>query len=396
MYENESKLNSVALSLPSSGIRKYFSISKNGSDYISLSVGEPDFPTPIEFVQDGYKSALYGHTHYTQNVGLEDLRVEISKYLQTLIGVEYNPSSEIIITNGCSEGIDITLRSLCSVNDEVIIPQPNFVAYSPLVSLAGATPIPIYCDKRDTFKLRASSIENAITDRTKCIVLSYPNNPTGNILEYEELTKIADIAKAHDLFILSDEIYGELIYDDKKFCSISALDEMRERTVVLSGFSKTFAMTGWRVGYICAPKHLCTVIKKLHQYCAMSACTTSQYVALSALKSKNRKQYIDVMRNTYHERRNFLVENLNAIGIDCAMPEGTFYAFANVSNSGMNGEKFADDLLESEKVAVVPGLAFGENAREFVRISFASSLNDIQKAMTRIDRFLNSKRTKNI
>lgn len=390
MKDNESKLNIVASSLPSSGIRKYFAINRKDYDCISLSVGEPDFSTPIEFVKEGYQSAIYGHTHYTDNAGLDELRIEISKYLQDFIHVEYNPQNEIVVTNGCSEGIDIVLRCICDVGDEVIIPQPNFVCYSPLVRMAGATPVFVNCDSADNFKLTANQIEKAVTSKTKCILLSYPNNPTGNTLGEDELNKIARIAIDNDIFVISDEIYGELTYGKEKFHSISAVDGMRERTIVLSGFSKAFAMTGWRIGYVCAPKHLLDVIKKLHQYCAMSACTTSQYVALSALKSKNRQRYIDVMRNTYDERRRFLVDNLNAIGTDCPMPDGTFYAFANVSSVGMDGEKFADKLLTSEKVAVVPGISFGENAKDFVRISFASSLNDIQKALNRIDRFVNT------
>lgn len=389
MEDDKITLNSTATALKSSGIRKYFAINSGDCDCISLSVGEPDFPTPIEFINDGFQSAKMGYTHYTQNAGLEELRVEISKYLQNFIGVEYNPQSEIIVTNGCSEGIDIALRCVCNACDEVIIPQPNFVCYEPLVRMAGAVPILTNCDKNDNFNLKASQIENAITKKTKCVILSYPNNPTGNILDNGELKKIADIAKAHDLIVISDETYCELIYG-KRFHSISAIDGMRDRTIILSGFSKAFAMTGWRVGYVCAPKAICDVIRKLHQYCAMSACTTSQYVALSALKNKNRQRYVDVMRNTYFERRQFLVENLNAMGIDCPLPDGTFYAFANVASVGIDGETFANQLLSREKVAVVPGVAFGDNAKEFVRISFASSLNDIQKALTRIDRFINT------
>lgn len=390
MKDNESKLNKIAVALPSSGIRKYFAISSTDCDCISLSVGEPDFATPIEFVNEGYQSAIYGHTHYTENAGLEELRYEISKYLQGFIQVEYDPQNEIIVTNGCSEGIDIVLRCICNAQDEVIIPQPNFVCYSPLVRMAGATPIFVDCDSADNFKLCAEQIEKAITSKTKCILLSYPNNPTGNTLCEDELKKIAKIAIENDIIVISDEIYGELTYGKEKFHSISAVDGMRERTIVLSGFSKAFAMTGWRIGYVCAPKHLLNVIKKLHQYCAMSACTTSQYVALSALKNKSRQKYIDAMRNTYNERRKFLVDNLNAIGIDCPMPDGTFYAFANVASVGMDGERFANKLLASEKVAVVPGISFGANAKDYVRISFASSLNDIQKALDRIDRFVNT------
>lgn len=389
MEDNKITLNSTATSLKYSGIRKYFAINSGDIDCISLSVGEPDFSTPMEFIAEGFQSAKMGYTHYTQNAGLEELRVEISKYLQNFINVEYNPQSEIIVTNGCSEGIDIALRCVCNVCDEVIIPQPNFVCYEPLVRMTGATPVLVNCNKNDNFKLKASQIESAITKRTKCIILSYPNNPTGNMLDDDALEKIADIAKAHDLIVISDETYAELTYG-KRFRSISAIDGMRDRTIVLSGFSKAFAMTGWRVGYVCAPKQICDVVRKLHQYCAMSACTTSQYVALSALKSKMRQRYIDVMRNTYAERRQFLVDNLNTMGIDCPLPDGTFYTFANIASVGIDGETFANQLLLQEKVAVVPGIAFGDNASEYIRISFASSLNDIQKALTRIDRFINT------
>lgn len=383
-------INQTAMSLPSSGIRKFFTIAAAKKDCLSLGVGEPDFSTSLSFCQGGIDSILRGDTHYTPNAGLYELRREISRYETHLIGVDYDPESEIIVTNGGSEGIDVALRTLCSAGDEILIPEPNFVCYAPLVKLCGATPVCLETTSQNKFKLTPQLIKDAITAKTKCIVLSYPNNPTGSIMEKADLENLTDTINRHDLFVISDEIYAELIYDEKKFTSIAALPKMRDRTVVISGFSKNFAMTGWRLGYVCAPKELTSVMKTIHQYCAMCAPTISQRVALSALQTSFSNGFAELktMRNTYDVRRRFIAEQLGGLGFDFCMPQGTFYIFPNVKNTSMTGEEFAYTLLDEQNVALIPGNAFGKCAKDFVRISFASSLNTLQKALNRISDFL--------
>lgn len=385
------KLNKTALSLPKSGIREFFALESAREGCLSLSVGEPNFPTPVEFLQGGIDCLQYGKTHYTENCGDINLRFAISKYLQSFIGIEYDATSEIIITNGCSEGIDITMRAICEAGDEIIIPQPNFVCYAPLVQLCGGVPHLLDCKSENGFQIDVNDLENTITDKTKAIVLSYPNNPTGAMLNLETLRKIADIAIKHDLIVISDEIYGELTYEEK-FISIASLANMFERTVILSGFSKNFAMTGLRIGYVCAPKQIANVLKTIHQYCAMCASTISQNVALTALNVSfnNGFAQLNAMKEAYATRRRYLYDRLRSLNFSALLPQGAFYVFANVSSTGMDGNAFSRALLQNQNVAVVPGNAFGNNSEDFVRISFASSQNTIERALDRIDNFLDT------
>lgn len=385
-----SKLNPAARALKPSGIREFFGIAASRKGCLSLGVGEPDFSTPSVFSQAGINSIYAGLTGYTANAGLIELRQAIARYTRRFIGVEYDPESEIIITVGASEGIDIALRALCAPGDEILVPEPCFVCYEPLVSLCGGTPVPIQTRIEEEFRLTPEALEAKITPRTKLLILAYPNNPTGSIMEKSDLEALLPIIKKHDLLVLSDEIYGELIYGGAKFCSIASFEGMRERTVVVSGFSKYFAMTGWRLGYVCAPKQISDVIFKIHQYAIMCASTSAQYVALAALDASFRNNFKEVgqMRQTYDTRRKYLVERLNSMGLDCFEPRGAFYAFPSVKITGMDGEKFAYALLDAKNVAVVPGSAFGKSGKEFIRISYAYSMDIIVRALNLIEEFL--------
>lgn len=385
------KLNPIARDIKPSGIREFFGIASTRKDCLSLGVGEPDFSTPTAFSQAGINSINAGKTQYTANAGLFELREAIAKYTKSFIGVEYAPSDEIIITVGASEGVDATFRAICAPGDEILIPEPCFVCYAPLVSLCGGVPVPIDCKIENEFKLTSKQLESAISPKTKCLLLSYPNNPTGAIMEKDDLEKLVPIIKKHDLLVLSDEIYGELVYDGAKFTSIASLDGMRERTIVVSGFSKYFAMTGWRLGYVCAPKEIIDVIYKIHQYAIMCASTSAQYVALEALNASFKDDFKEVgaMRDTYDERRKYLVGRLNEMGLDCFTPRGAFYVFPCVKSTGMDGEEFAYALLDAKNVAVVPGGAFGKSGKDFVRISYAYSLDEIKKALDLIEEFIN-------
>lgn len=383
-------LNPVARQIEPSGIRKFFGIASMRKDCISLGVGEPDFSTPSVFTQAGINSIYAGKTQYTANAGLSELREAISKYTSSFIGVEYNPHTEILITVGASEGIDASFRAVIAPGDEILIPQPCFVCYAPLVRLCGGIPIEIDCKIENEFKLTPEELKIAITPKTKALLLAYPNNPTGAIMEKQDLEKLVPIIKKHNLIVFSDEIYGELVYDNLKFTSIASLDGMRERTIVISGFSKYFAMTGWRLGYVCAPKEIIEVIFKIHQYAIMCASTSAQYVALEALNAsfKDNFQEVRTMRDTYDERRLYLVNRLNAIGLDCFKPRGAFYAFPSVKTTGMDGEKFAYALLDSKNIAVVPGGAFGKSGKYYIRISYAYSLDIIKRALDLIEEFV--------
>lgn len=385
-------LNPVALALEPSGIRKFFGIASTRKDCISLGVGEPDFPTPSVFTQAGINSINAGKTQYTANAGLFELRKAISKYTARFIGVEYDPSTEILITVGASEGIDASFRAVIAQGDEILIPEPCFVCYAPLVQLCGGIPVEISCKIEDRFKLTPQLLKSAITPKTKGLLLAYPNNPTGAIMERQDLQKLVPIIKKHNLIVFSDEIYGELIYDGLKFTSIASLGGMRERTIVISGFSKYFAMTGWRLGYVCAPKEITDVIRKIHQYAIMCASTSAQYVALEALNASFRDNFQEVkaMRDVYDERRRYLVERLNATGLDCFNPKGAFYAFPSVKSTGMDGEQFAYALLDAKNVAVVPGGAFGKSGKDYIRISYAYSQNIIERALDLIEDFVKS------
>ena len=385
-----SKLNPVARDMKPSGIRKFFEIAATRKDCISLGVGEPDFVTPEKFSRAGINSILEGKTQYTANAGLIQLRRAISEYLDGFIGVHYDPASEIIVTVGASEGLDAAFRAICAPGDEILVPEPCFVCYAPLVSLTGATPVPVRCTIENEFKLDAATLEAAITPRTKAVVVAFPNNPTGGIMEKSDLEKIAPVILKHDLMVFSDEIYGELVYGGAKFTSIASLEGMRERTIVLSGFSKAFAMTGWRLGYICAPRPIMDVVYKIHQYAIMCAPTAAQYAALAALEVSMGDGFLEVseMREKYDERRRYLVDRLNALGLTCFEPRGAFYAFPCVASTGMDGEQFALALLDAKNVAVVPGSAFGDSGKDFVRISYAYSVDAIKTALDKIEEFL--------
>lgn len=385
-------LNRTALDIPPSGIRKFFGIAATRKDCISLGVGEPDFSTPSVFSQAGIKSIAAGKTQYTENAGLLPLREAISEYTERFLGIKYNPRTEIIITAGASEGIDASFRAVIEVGDEILIPEPCFVCYAPLVSLCGGIPVGIGCSIKNQFKLMPDELQQAITPKTKALVLAYPNNPTGAVMEECDLKKLIPIIKKHNLLVFSDEIYGELTYDGLKFTSMAALENMRERTIIISGFSKYFAMTGWRLGYVCAPKEIIDVIYKIHQYSIMCASTSAQYVALEALNASFKDDFeeVRIMRDTYDKRRKYIVKRLNDIGLECFEPKGAFYAFPCVKSTGMDGEKFAYALLDAKNVAVIPGNAFGKSGKDFVRISYAYSTDTIARAVDLIEDFVES------
>ena len=382
-------IGKAAMAIPPSGIRKFFDIAAEMKDCISLGVGEPDFITPAAFSAGALKSLEEGKTQYTSNSGLKELRIAISKYLTDFIETEYDPESEILITVGASEAIDIALRMLINPGDEILVPSPSYVSYAPCVSLCGGTPISIACKAENQFKLTAAELEEVITPRTKALILPYPNNPTGAVMEREYLEAIAPVLRKNNIIVLSDEIYGELTYGEKHV-SIAQIEGMRDLTILLSGFSKAFAMTGWRVGYVAAPKEMLSVMRKIHQYAIMCAPTASQYAALAALEHSFAHNFKEVneMRRQYNERRIYLVDRLNAMGLDCFEPRGAFYAFPCVASTGMDGEQFAEKLLYGEKVAVVPGSAFGASGKNFVRISYAYAIRNIAKALDKIEKFL--------
>ena len=387
-------LNPIAQSIRPSGIREFFGIAATRKNCISLGVGEPDFSTPTAFSQAGINSIIAGKTQYTANAGLFELRKAISVYTEQFSKVEYNPENEIIITVGASEGIDAAFRAVIAPGDEILIPEPCFVCYAPLVMLAGGIPVPIECKIENDFKLTKDELESAITSKTKGLLLAYPNNPTGAIMEKSDLEKLVPTIKKHNLIVFSDEIYGELTYDGAKFTSIASLDGMRERTIVISGFSKYFAMTGWRLGYVCAPKEIIDVIFKIHQYAIMCASTAAQYVALGALNASFEDNFKEVhlMRDEYDKRRKYVYERLLAMQLECFKPRGAFYVFPSVKSTNMDGEKFAYSLLDSKNVAVVPGGAFGKSGKDYVRISYAYSLDVIKHALDLIEEFINEHR----
>ena len=383
-------LNPVAYNLKPSGIREFFGIAATRKDCISLGVGEPDFYTPSVFSQAGINSIIAGKTQYTANAGLIELRNAISKYTNRFLGIDYNPENEILITVGASEGVDVALRTVVSQGDEVLVPEPCFVCYSPLVSLCGGTPVAIDCKEENDFKLTPEQLENAITSKTKALILSYPNNPTGAVMEKSDLEKLVPIIKKHDLIVISDEIYAELVYDDTKFTSIASIDDMREHTIIVSGFSKYFAMTGWRLGYVCAPKEIVDVMLRIHQYALMCASTSAQYVALEALNDSFKDDFEEVrqMRDEYDKRRRYIVNRLRAMGLKCFDPKGAFYVFPSVESTKTDGEQFAYALLDSKNVAVVPGGAFGRSGTNYIRISYAYSLEVLKHALDLIEEFI--------
>ena len=379
-------ISRIANGIKPSGIRKFFDIVASTKDAISLGVGEPDFITPHNIRRAAINSLNKGFTQYTSNAGLPQLRELISKYLKQRFSLNYSGSDEVIVTVGASEALDITLRTLCNPGDEVLIPEPTYVAYAPLVILAGGTPVIVPCSEAEEFKLNPVSLESCITPKSKALLLAYPNNPTGAVMEKERLKPIADLSKKHDLIVISDEIYAELSYG-APHTSIAALPDMRKRTILISGFSKAFAMTGWRVGYVACPKEFMGAILKIHQYSIMCSPTMGQYAAVEALRQGLEDGFEDVcmMRGEYDKRRKFVISRLNGMGLKCFEPMGAFYAFPNVGGSG---EDFANKLLGKEMVAVVPGSAFGDACRNNVRISYAYSMERLTLALDRIERFL--------
>ncbi len=378
-------LSKKIVDIQPSGIRKFFDLVSSIPDAISLGVGEPDFDTPWRIREEGIYSLERGRTFYTSNAGLKELKEEIGKYLQRKINVSYNPNSEIIVTVGGSEGIDIALRAMLDPGDEVLIPQPCYVSYLPCTVLADGVPVTIPLKEENEFRLTAEELEAAITPRTKILVLPFPNNPTGAIMTKEDLEPIAELVKKYDLYVLSDEIYSELTYKTEHV-SIASLPGMRERTLVINGFSKGFAMTGWRLGYICGPEIITEQMLKIHQFAIMCAPTNSQYAAIEGLR--NCEDEVLQMRTSYNQRRRYLLNEFKKIGLKCFEPFGAFYVFPCIKEFGMTSEEFAERFLEEEKVAVVPGTAFGECGEGFVRISYAYSLEDLKEAVGRFERFI--------
>lgn len=368
-----------------SGIRKFFDLVSEMPDAISLGVGEPDFDTPWRIREEGIYTLEQGKTFYTSNAGLKDLKIEISKYLERKIHVEYDPDHEIMVTVGGSEGIDVALRTMLDPGDEVLIPQPSYVSYVPCTILADGNPVVIPLQQKNEFKLTAEELEAAITPKTKMLVMPFPNNPTGSIMTKEDLEPIAEVVKRHDLYVLSDEIYSELTYKTEHV-SISSLPGMKERTLVINGFSKGFAMTGWRLGYICGPSVIIEQMLKIHQFAIMCAPTTSQYAAVEAMK--NGDEDVAQMREEYNGRRRYVLHRFKEMGLKCFEPFGAFYAFPSIKEFGMTSDEFATKLLNSKKIAVVPGTAFGECGEGFLRISYAYSLDDLKEALGRIEEFV--------
>ncbi len=381
-------LTPAARALKPSGIRKYFDIMETLPDAISLGVGEPDFVTPWNIRSAGIRSLQRGDTSYTGNRGLTELRELISRYLGERFGVNY-PPEHIIVTVGASEGIDLALRATTAPGDEVLVPDPAYVSYAPIIGLCGGVAVPVRCTAENGFILTPEAVEEAVTPRTKSIILAYPNNPTGGVMTREELQALAPSVERHDLLVISDEIYAELTYGGRH-ASVASLPGMAERTVLLGGFSKAFAMTGWRVGFACAPAEVDAAMLKIHQYTMLCAPRTAQHAAVAALKSgfEDDFQSVEEMRREYDRRRRFLVRGFNGMGLDCFEPRGAFYVFPSVARTGLTGDVFAERLLREEQVAVVPGSAFGACGQMHVRCSYATGMNELTEALARIARFI--------
>ena len=388
MTNMRSFINEKSKNLKPSGIRKFFDVVRETEGAISLGVGEPDFITPWRVRSAAITSLQRGYTQYTGNRGIPTLLELISRYLSERFGLEYDPK-HILITVGGSEAIDLALRACVERGDEVLIPDPAYVSYAPLVQMSEGTPVHVECYEKDDFVLKAENLEKVITPKTKAIILTYPNNPTGGIMTEEDLKKIADVIIKHDLLVITDEIYAELTYG-RKHASIASLPQMKERTVYISGFSKAFAMTGWRMGYVCAPKEIDEAMFKIHQYGIMCAPITSQYGAIEALKDGFSDGFatVEEMRDSYDKRRKFVLHSLAEIGLQCFEPRGAFYAFPSVLSSGLNSEIFAERLLKEQKVAVVPGGAFGDFGANNVRLSYATSMASLSEAFDRMGAFL--------
>jgi aminotransferase len=389
MIDYASLIPSHVQDIKPSGIRKFFDLVSSNPQAISLTVGEPDFVTPWHIRMAGIDSLEKGKTYYTANAGLAELRQEIAAYLDRRFGVKYDPVKEIIVTVGGSEAIDVTFRSLLAPGDEVIIPQPAFVCYEPLARMAGGVPVIIETKEENNFKLTAEELRAALTPKTKLLVLPYPNNPTGAIMTKEDLVALEEVLRGTNVLILSDEIYAELTYG-REHCSCAAVPGLAERTVLASGFSKAYAMTGWRMGYLCAPAPLAAQMLKLHQFGIMSAPTTAQFAAIEAMR--NGDEDVQMMRAEYNRRRRYLTSGLRALGMPCFEPEGAFYAFPNISGFGLTSEQFCERLLKEFDVAIVPGGAFGACGEGFARISYAYSVEHISKALDRMEAFVKTLR----
>lgn len=378
-------LSKTITTIEPSGIRKFFDIVSEMDDAISLGVGEPDFDTPWHIRDEGIYSLEKGRTFYTSNAGLKELKIEISKYLDRRFGLSYDYNKEMLVTVGGSEAIDIAMRAMLDPQDEVLIPQPSYVSYVPCCVLANGTPVPIELKAENEFRLTAEELEAAITPKTKLLVMPFPNNPTGAVMEKKDLEAVAEVVKKHDLFVLSDEIYAELTYLDNHV-SIASIPGMRERTIVINGFSKSHAMTGWRLGYACGPEVIIKQMLKIHQFAIMCAPTTSQYAAVEALR--NGDEDVAMMREEYNGRRRYVLERFKEMGLSCFEPFGAFYAFPCIKDLGMTSDEFATKLLQTKKVAVVPGTAFGACGEGFLRISYAYSLDDLRIALDRVAEFV--------
>lgn len=385
MNETKTYLSKTVEEMKPSGIRKFFDLAAGVKGVISLGVGEPDFVTSWSVREAAILSLEQGYTSYTANAGLLELREEISAYMNRAFHVDYSAKDEIIVTVGASQALDIALRAIVNPGDEVIVVEPSFVSYAPLVALAGGKPVIVHTEKANDFKVQVADLQKALTNKTKAILLCSPNNPTGTMLNRQDLESIAHFVKKHDLLVLADEIYAELVYDEN-YVSMASLEGMKARTILINGFSKGFAMTGWRLGFVCAPYEISKAMLKIHQYAMMCAPTVAQHAALEALKNGN--DDVIEMRNSYRRRRNYFVQSLNEIGLDCHIPGGAFYAFPSVKSTGLSSEEFAERLLVEEKVAVVPGNAFGESGEGHIRCSYASSMTQLQEAVKRMKRFI--------
>ena len=382
----DEKLSKIVVDMKPSGIRKFFDIVNEMDDAISLGVGEPDFDTPWHVREEGIKKKKKGKTFYTSNSGLMELRVEICNYLKRRLDLDYDARKQVLITVGGSEGIDLAIRALINPGDEVLVPQPSYVSYVPCVELAHGVPVIIELKEENQFRLTKEEILEKVTDKTKLLVLPFPNNPTGAILEEEDLKSIAEVCVEKDIIVLSDEIYSELTYNGKPHVSIACMPGMKERTIIINGFSKAYAMTGWRLGYAVGPEYIISQMTKIHQFCIMCAPTNSQYAAVEALR--NGDDDIEKMRESYDERRRYLLHEFNRIGLDCFEPFGAFYMFPSIKKFGITSDEFATRLLETEKLAVVPGTAFGDCGEGFLRISYAYSLDELKKGISSIESFI--------
>ena len=386
MIDYSKIISETVASIKPSGIRKFFDLASSMRDVISLGIGEPDFPTPDFIRKAAAKSIAEGRTQYTMNIGMREIREEISRYVSRKYNLDYDSEDNILLTVGASEAVDISLRALLSPGDEVIIPIPGYVSYEPLTRAAGGVPVFIDMKAEEGFRLKPEALALAITDKTKAILFSYPTNPTGAVMEREDYEALVPVIKDKDIILISDEIYAELTFTGKRHFSPAAIPLLRERTITINGFSKAFSMTGWRLGYACAPKPIMTAMKKLHQFVVMSASTTAQIAGIVALR--NADEAVEMMRLEYDKRRKILIEGFKRLGLECVEPRGAFYAFPSIKSTGLSSEEFCEELLAKKRVAVIPGCAFGDAGEGYVRVSYCYSTPHIEQALRRIGEFL--------